>query len=97
MPAFTLSVALRSSAPLDDDVLDRLRTVLRPDDPDLRLWREPDRAVLRVVTECTADDLEAALDLGQDLAEEAGAVCPGRVFEVAAMGDDDSRVWRSGP
>ena len=97
VPSFTLSVALRSSAPLDDTAVDTLRAVLRPDDAELRVWREPDRAVLRVATECRADDLEAALDLGQDLAEEANAVCPGRVFEVAAMGDDDSRVWRSGP
>ncbi|MDK3256227.1 hypothetical protein [Blastococcus capsensis] len=97
MPAFTLSVALRSSAPLDDAAIDALRTVLRPDDPELRLWREPDRAVLRVVTECEAADLDAALDLGKDLADEADEACPGRVFEVAAMGDDDSQVWRSGP
>ncbi|HYH26941.1 MAG TPA: hypothetical protein VD834_16465 [Blastococcus sp.] len=97
MPSFTLSVALRSSAPLDDDAIDALRTALRPDDPELRLWREPDRAVLRVATECEAADLAEALDRGKDLAEEANEVCPGRVFEVAAMGDDDSQVWRSGP
>ena len=97
MPSFTLSVALRSSAPLDDDAIDALRTALRPDDPELRLWREPDRAVLRVATECEAADLDEALDRGKDLAEEANEVCPGRVFEVAAMGDDDSQVWRSGP
>ncbi|RZU33138.1 hypothetical protein [Blastococcus saxobsidens] len=97
MPSFTLSVALRSSAPLDDAAIDALRTVLRPDDPELRLWREPDRSVLRVATECEAADLDAALDLGKDLGDEALAACPGRVFEVAAMGDDDSQVWRSGP
>ena len=97
MPSFTLSLALRSSAPLDDAAIDGLRTVLRPDDPELRVWREPDRAVLRVATECEAADLPAALELGKDLAEEANAACPGRVFEVAAMGDDDSQVWRSGP
>ncbi|CCG05051.1 hypothetical protein [Blastococcus saxobsidens] len=97
MPEYTLSVALRSSAPLDDAAIDALRTVLRPDDPELRLWREPDRAVLRVTTECAAADLDAALDLGKDLADEAHEACPGRVFEVAAMGDDDSQVWRSGP
>ena len=97
MPSFTLSLALRSSAPLDDAAIDDLRTVLRPDDPELRIWREPDRAVLRVATECEAADLPAALELGKDLAEEANAACPGRVFEVAAMGDDDSQVWRSGP
>ena len=97
VPSFTLSVALRSSAPLDDAAIDDLRTVLRPDDAELRLWREPDRAVLRVATECEALDLAAALELGRDLADEANAICPGRVFEVAAMGDDDSSVWRSGP
>ncbi|TFV53523.1 hypothetical protein [Blastococcus sp. TF02A-35] len=97
MPSFTLSVALRSSAPLDDDAIERIRAAVRPGDPELRAWREPDRAVLRVATECEAPDLDAALDLGKDLADEANAVCPGRVFEVAAMGDDDSQVWRSGP
>lgn len=97
VPSFTLSVALRSSAPLDDAAIDALRTVLRPADPELRLWREPDRAVLRVTTECEAVDLDAALELGKELGEEALAACPGRVFEVAAMGDDDSQVWRSGP
>ncbi|TYP89772.1 hypothetical protein [Blastococcus xanthinilyticus] len=97
MPAFTLSLALRSSAPLDDAAIDSLRAVLRPDDPELRVWREPDRAVLRVATECTAPDLDAALDLGMTLADEANAACPGRVFEVAAMGDEDSQVWRAGP
>lgn len=97
MPDYTLSLALRSSAPLDDAAVEALCAVLRPDDVELRLWREPDRAVLRVVTECTADDLAAALELGRDLAEEANAACPGRVVEVAAMDDDDSLVWRSGP
>ena len=97
MPAFTLSVALRSSAPLDDAAIDALRPALRPDDPELRLWREPDRAVLRVATESEAGDLDAALALGMDLADEVAAACPGRVFEVAAMGDEDSQVWRSGP
>jgi hypothetical protein len=97
VPEYTLSVALRSSAPLDDAAIDALRIVVRPDDDQLRLWREPDRAVLRLATECTADDLETALELGHDLAEEAGGACPGRVFEVAAMDDEDSRVWRSGP
>ena len=97
VPSFTLFLALRSSAPLDDTAIDDLRAVLRPDDRELRLWREPDRAVLRVATECEAADLTAALELGKALAEEADAACPGRVFEVAAMGDDDSQVWRSGP
>ncbi|RBY91676.1 hypothetical protein DQ244_10265 [Blastococcus sp. TBT05-19] len=97
VPSFTLSVALRSSTPLDDDAIDRIRAALRPDDPELRVWREPDRAVLRVATECEAADLDAALTLGKDLADEAGAACPGRVFEVAAMDDEDSQVWRSGP
>lgn len=97
VPSFTLSVALRSSAPLDDDAVDALRAVLRPGDPELRLWREPDRAVLRVSTECEAEDLDAALVLGMQLADEVGEARPGRVFEVAAMGDDDSQVWRAGP
>ncbi|MGY2076989.1 hypothetical protein [Blastococcus sp. SYSU DS0828] len=97
MPAFTLSVALRSSAPLDDARVDELRAALAPGDPELRLWREPDRAVLRVATEREAADLDAALLLGMQLADEANEACPGRVFEVAAMGDDDSQVWRSGP
>ncbi|MGY1834113.1 hypothetical protein ACI79P_03265 [Blastococcus sp. SYSU DS0510] len=97
MPGYTLTVALRSSAPLDDAAIDALRAVLRPEDPELRLWREPDRAVLRVATECQAEDLDAALVLGMELADEANEARPGRVFEVAAMGDEDSQVWRSGP
>ncbi|WP_157944088.1 hypothetical protein [Blastococcus atacamensis] len=97
MPSFTLSVALRSSTPLDDDAIDRLRGALRPGDPELRVWREPDRAVLRIATECEAADLDSALALGKELADEANEVCPGRVFEVAAMDDEDSQVWRSGP
>ncbi|MGY2066816.1 hypothetical protein [Blastococcus sp. SYSU DS0619] len=97
MPEYTLALALRSSAPLDDDAVDAVRAVLRPDDAGLRVWREPDRAVLRVTTECTAEDLRAALELGRDLADEANDACPGRVFEVAAMDDEDSMVWRAGP
>ncbi|MGY1916064.1 hypothetical protein [Blastococcus sp. SYSU DS0973] len=97
MPEYTLAVALRSSAPLDDAAIDALRTVIRPGDAGLRLWREPDRAVLRLTTECAADDLHAALEQGRDLADEANDACPGRVFEVAAMDDEDSLVWRAGP
>ena len=97
MPSFTLSVALRSSAPLDDAAIDALRPVLRPDDPELRLWREADRAVLRLATECEAAGLDAALELGHELGAEALARCPGQLLEVGALGDEDSLVWRAVP
>jgi hypothetical protein len=95
--SFTLYVALRPDGPLDDAAVDGLGAVVRPGDGDLRLWREPGPGLLRVSTECSAEDLEAALELGHVLGAETRAACPGLLLEVAALGDDDSLVWRSVP
>ncbi len=94
---FTLFVALRPDQPLDDDAVDALGAVVRPGDDDLRLWREAGRGLLRVSTECAAEGLEAALELGHALGAEALAACPGSLLEVSALGDEDSLVWRSVP
>jgi hypothetical protein len=94
---FTLYVALRPEAPLDDAAVDGLGAVVRPGDDDLRLWREPGPGLLRVSTECAAEDLDAALEMGRALGAETLAECPGMLLEVAALGDDDSLVWRAVP
>ena len=94
---FTLFLALRSERPLDDAAVDALGAVLRPGDDDLRIWRESGRGLLRVSTECAAEDLDAALELGHGLGAEALAACPGSLLEVSALGDEDSLVWRSVP
>jgi hypothetical protein len=94
---FTLYVALRPEATLDDAAVDGLGAVVRPGDGDLRLWREPGRGLLRVSTECAAEDLDAALEMGHALGAETLAECPGMLLEVAALGDDDSLVWRAVP
>jgi hypothetical protein len=94
---FTLYVALRPERPLDDAAVDALETVLRPGDGDLRIWREADRGLLRLSTECAAADLDAALELGQALGAEAVAACPGSLLEVGALGDEDSLIWRAVP
>jgi hypothetical protein len=81
VPTFTLYVALRAGQPLDDDAVDALALVLRPEDA----------ALLRVSVDCSAHDLEAALDLGHDLAVEAVDLSSFAlaVEEVAAM--DEAR------
>jgi hypothetical protein len=94
---FTLFVALRPDQPLDDAAVDALGAVVRPEDDDLRIWREAGRGLLRVSTECAAEDLEAALELGHALGTEVLAACPGSLLEVSALGDEDSLVWRAVP
>jgi hypothetical protein len=94
--SFTLYVALRPERPLDGADVDALDTALRPDD-DRRIWTEADRGLLRVSTECAAEDLAAALELGQSLGGELLDACPGRLLEVGALGDEDSLVWRAVP
>lgn len=95
--SFSLYVALRPDQLLDDAAVEDVAADVRPGDPDLRIWREPDRGLLRLATECEADDLGAALQLGQALGAEALARCPGRLLEVGALGDEDALVWRSVP
>jgi hypothetical protein len=94
---FTLFLALRPERPLDDSAVDALGAVLRPGDDDLRIWREDGRGLLRVSTECTAEDLDAALVLGHALGAEVLEACPGALLEVSALGDEDSLVWRAVP
>ena len=95
--SFTLLVTLRPERPLDDAAVDTVGTVLRPGNDDLRSWRESGRGLLRVSTECAAEGLDAALELGHALGAEALAACPGSLLEVSALGDEDSLVWRSVP
>jgi hypothetical protein len=96
---FTLFVALRADRPLDDAALEAVAGPLRPDDPDLCIWRDEDVAeLLRVSVDVLAADLEAALDLGHALAEEARALDPGlAVEEVVVMTDEEQMVWRARP
>ena len=100
MPTFSLYVALRAEQPLDEAALDDLSLVLRPEDDERCMWRdENDGALLRVSVECSAGDLEAALDLGHDLANEALDLSSVAltVEEVAAMDDEQQLVWRAKP
>jgi hypothetical protein len=95
--SFTLFLALRPERPLEDAAVDALGAVLRPGDDDLHVWRESGRGLLRVSTECAAEDLPAALQLAHALGAEVLAACPGALLEVSALGDEDSLVWRSVP
>jgi hypothetical protein len=99
MPLFTVLVALRfDTAPEDDDV-HRLHAALQPRDDDLRLWQDSDPRVVRMTTERAAPDLEAAVFLGHDLAEEALELSgvAGSALEVVAMTDEHRRIWRAEP
>ncbi len=97
MDTFTLFLAHRPESPLDDVSVDVLGTALLPEDADLRVWREDGRGLLRISTEATAADLDAALELAHGLGRELLDVCPGTLLEVSAMGDEDSLVWRAVP
>ena len=97
MDSFTLFLALRPEQALDDDAVGTLGPDLRPGDDELRVWREEGRGLLRVSTECSAEDLDAALELAHALGAEAVARCPGTLLEVSALGDEDSLVWRAVP
>ena len=96
MDSFTLYVALRPEHPLDGAGVDALADDL-PEDDGRRIWTEPDRGLLRLSTECAAEDLEAALELGQALGADVLEKCPGQLLEVGALGDEDSLVWRAVP
>ncbi len=97
VPTFTLYVVLRAASAVDDATVEAVVAALRPGDAELRIWREPDRAVLRASTECDAEDLDAALEHAHALGDEVRERCPGDVLEVAALGDEDSLVWRGEP
>jgi hypothetical protein len=99
VPTFTVLVSLRfDTAPVADDV-DRLREALQPRDEDLRLWQDGDPRVVRMTTERAAPDLEAAVFLGHDLAEEALELSgvAGSALEIVAMSDEHQRIWRAEP
>jgi hypothetical protein len=95
--SYSLYVALRPDHLLDDDAVEALTALVRPGDADLRIWREADRGLLRVTTECEAGDLDSALRLGHALGAEVAAACPGQLLEIGALGDEDAQVWRSVP
>ena len=99
VPTFTLSVAVRLDTPPGGDVVDALRSSLRPGDDDLMVWRDADPTVLRLSTDCPAADLDGAVALGLELADDALALSrrPGAVQEVVAMDDDRQLVWRAAP
>jgi hypothetical protein len=100
VPTYALYVALRAERPLDEAAVDDLAVVLRPEDDERCMWRdERDDALLRVSVDCSAGDLEAALDLGHDLAEEAVDLSSFAlaVEEVLAMDDEQQLVWRAKP
>ena len=97
MDTFTLFLALRPERPMDDADFDALAAAVRPGDDDLRVWREEGRGLLRAATEASAEDLETALELAQELGTAVLATCPGTLLEVSAMGDEDSLVWRAVP
>lgn len=97
--SFSLYVVLRADRDLDDAAVDAVAGPLRPDAPDLCIWRDPYRAaLLRISVECLATDLEAALAQGHALAEETRALGRGlTVEEVVAMTEQEQLVWRSRP
>jgi hypothetical protein len=100
VPTFTLSVALRTGQLLDDAAVATVAQVLRPQDESSFIWRdEQDGARLRVSVDCVAAGLEAALDLGHDLAEEITVASPFPMAaeEVVAMDDEQQLVWRAKP
>jgi hypothetical protein len=98
MPPVTLFVALRAEQPLDDAAVERVSGGLRPGDEGLRIWRDgQDDALLRVSADCSADDLEAGLQLAHELAEETAVASPfpTEIEEVVAMDDEQQLVWRA--
>ena len=98
VPTYALYVALRAEQPLDEGAVETLGLVLRPEDDGRCMWLdESDGALLRMAVDCSAADLEAALGLGHDLAEEALDLSsfPLAVEEVSAMDEERQLVWRA--
>jgi hypothetical protein len=97
VPTFTLAISVRLDAVPDDDVVDSGST-LRPGDGNLLAWRDADPTVLRMSTDCPAADLDAALAVGLELADDVLALgLSGAVEEVVAMDDERQLVWRREP
>jgi hypothetical protein len=99
VPTFSLAVSVRVDTVPGNDVVDALSTTLRPGDDDLMVWRDADPAVLRLSTDCPAADLDEAVALGRELADDALALSrrAGAVLEVVAMDDERQLVWRAEP
>jgi hypothetical protein len=99
VPTFTVLVALRFDTVPGEQAVDGLRAALQPRDDTLRLWQDTDPRVIRMTTERSAPDLEAAVFLGHDLAEEALELSgsAGSALEVVAMTDEQQRIWRAEP
>jgi hypothetical protein len=95
----TLYVVLRADRPLDDAAVAAVAGALRPDDGELRLWRDPQSPeLLRVTLDCVASDLDGALELGRALAAGTAALDRGLTLEeVVAMTDEEQLVWRARP
>jgi 2-iminoacetate synthase ThiH len=98
VPTFTLYAVLRAGGPLDDAAVAALARVLRPEDEGLCIWRDGSERLL-VSADCAADDLEGALEVGRELADEARALSPvpAAVEEIQAMTDEEVLVWRAAP
>jgi hypothetical protein len=99
VPTFSIAVSLRLDAVPSDEAVDALSTTLRPGDDDLMVWRDSDPVVLRLSTDSPAADLDGALALGRELADDALVLSRlgGAVQEVAAMDDERQLVWRAEP
>ena len=97
---FTLYVAVRATRALDDDAVEAVASRLRPHDEGLCIWRDDaDPTLLRVSIDSPAVDLDGALGLGRDLADETVGLSPSgaAVVEVVAMDDERQLVWRAEP
>jgi hypothetical protein len=99
VPTFSLAVSVRFDAVPGDDLVDALTAALRPGDDDLMVWRDADPAVLRLSADCAAADLEGAVAVGLELADDALVLSGpgGAVQEVVAMDDERQLVWRAEP
>jgi hypothetical protein len=100
VPTFTVVVALRAEWPLDDAAVAAWAEAVRPGDEEFSLWRDADEgSLLRISTDCSAEDLEAALDHGHALAEQMlrSSRVPASVEEVQVMTDEEVLVWRAQP
>jgi hypothetical protein len=97
---FTLYVAVRATRALDDAAVEAVGSRLRPDDEGLCIWRDDaDPTLLRVSIDSPAEDLDSALGLGRELADETVGQSPSgaAVEEVVAMDDERQLVWRAEP
>ena len=95
VPTFTIYVALRAAAALDDATVDDVAAGLRPGDGELRVWRESDRAVLRASDRVRRRRPRRGPRVRARAGRRVQERCPGDLLEAAALSDDDSLVWRA--